>query len=43
MRVMEKDRKLIISGDRAFAEIAFEYFTYDSNYEVDAFSVERNI
>ncbi len=41
MKVMEKDRKVIILGDSAFAEIAYEYFTYDSNYEVVAFSVER--
>src|SRR5215210_6458159 len=37
---MEKDRKLIIVGDSAFAEIAYEYFTHDSRYEVVAFSVE---
>ena len=36
-----KDRKLIIIGDSAFAEIAFEYFTHDSPYEVVAFCVER--
>ncbi len=35
------NRKLIIVGDSAFAEIAYEYFTYDSNYEVVAFSVEK--
>lgn len=33
-------KKLIIVGDAAFAEIAFEYFTDDSDYEVVAFSVE---
>ena len=33
--------KLIIVGDSAFAEIAYEYFTYESNYQVAAFSVER--
>lgn len=38
---MPKDRKLIIVGDSAFAEIAYEYFTYDSSYEVVAFSVEQ--
>jgi sugar O-acyltransferase (sialic acid O-acetyltransferase NeuD family) len=32
---------LIIVGDTAFAEIAHEYFTHDSKYEVVAFSVER--
>src|SRR4051812_9364508 len=36
-----KDRKLILLGDSAFAEIAFEYFTHDSPYEVVAFAVER--
>ena len=34
-------RKLIIVGDSAFAEIAYEYFTHDSDYEVVAFAVER--
>lgn len=38
---MEKRRKLIIVGDTAFAEIANEYFTWDSDYEVVAFSVEQ--
>ncbi len=36
-----KTRKLILVGDTAFAEIAHEYFTHDSDYEVVAFSVER--
>jgi sugar O-acyltransferase (sialic acid O-acetyltransferase NeuD family) len=39
---MEKNRKLIIAGDTAFAEIAYEYFTRDSEYEVVAFCVERD-
>lgn len=38
---MAKDRKLVIGGDSAFAEIAYEYFTHDSDYEVVAFTVER--
>ena len=38
---MTKDRKLILLGDSAFAEVAFEYFTHDSPYEVVAFAVER--
>lgn len=38
---MEKTRKLIIIGDTAFAQIAYEYFTHDSPYEVVAFSVEQ--
>jgi sugar O-acyltransferase (sialic acid O-acetyltransferase NeuD family) len=37
---MEKAHKLVIVGDSAFAEIAYEYFTFDSNYQVVAFSVE---
>ena len=36
-----KEKKLIIVGDSAFAEIAYEYFTHDSDYKVVAFSVER--
>lgn len=35
------ERDLIIVGDSAFAEIAYEYFTRDSDYRVVAFSVER--
>ncbi len=38
---MKKNRLLIIVGDSAFAEVAYEYFTHDSSYEVVAFSVER--
>jgi sugar O-acyltransferase (sialic acid O-acetyltransferase NeuD family) len=32
--------KLIIVGAGAFAEIAYEYFTHDSDYDVVGFSVE---
>jgi sugar O-acyltransferase (sialic acid O-acetyltransferase NeuD family) len=32
--------KLIIVGDSLFAEIAYEYFTHDSPYEVVVFAVE---
>lgn len=39
---MNKTKKLIIVGDSAFAEIAHEYFDADSDYEVAAFSVERD-
>lgn len=35
------NKKLILLGDSAFAEIAYEYFTHDSDYEVVAFSVEK--
>lgn len=38
---MEKTRKLIIVGDSAFAQVAFEYFTYESEYEIVAFAVEE--
>lgn len=38
---MKKTNKLVIIGDTAFAEIAYEYFTHDSPYEVVAFSVDR--
>lgn len=34
-------KKLILLGDSLFAEIAYEYFTHDSDYEVVAFAVER--
>ena len=37
----EKKQKIVILGDSAFAEIAAEYFTHDSPYEVVGFSVER--
>lgn len=35
-------KKLILFGDSAFAEIAYEYFTYDSDYEVCAFTVSKH-
>src|SRR2546422_6454777 len=38
---MGNKSRLIIVGDTAFAEIAYEYFTHDSPYEVVAFSVEE--
>jgi sugar O-acyltransferase (sialic acid O-acetyltransferase NeuD family) len=39
---MQKNRKLILVGDSAFAEVAYEYFTHDSDYEVVAFAVEQD-
>ena len=39
----DKNKKLIIVGDGEFGEIAYEYFTYDSEYEVEAFAVERKL
>jgi len=38
----EKQNKLIIIGEGETANIAYEYFTFDSDYEVVAFSVEKN-
>lgn len=38
---MEKTKKLIIVGTGETAEIAYEYFTHDSPYEVVGFSVSR--
>ncbi len=38
---MTAKKKLILVGDSAFAEVAFEYFTVDTDYEVCAFAVER--
>ncbi len=37
----EAGGKLVIVGDSLFAQIALEYFTHDSQYEVVAFAVER--
>lgn len=39
---MPKKDKLVIVGAGPFAEIAEEYFTYDSPYEVVAFTAERD-
>jgi sugar O-acyltransferase (sialic acid O-acetyltransferase NeuD family) len=38
---MDKTHKLVLIGDTAFAEIAYEYFQHDSPYEVVGFCVER--
>ncbi|EKD74016.1 MAG: sugar O-acyltransferase, sialic acid O-acetyltransferase NeuD family [uncultured bacterium] len=38
---MNKTKKLIIFGDKSYAEIVYEYFTHDSEYEVVAFTVEQ--
>jgi sugar O-acyltransferase (sialic acid O-acetyltransferase NeuD family) len=34
-------QKLVIVGDGETAELAYEYFTYDSDYEVVAFTAEK--
>lgn len=39
--MVNKTKKLIIFGDSAFAEVAYELFTHDSDYEVVAFCVDR--
>lgn len=36
-----KKRKLVIVGTGEFGQIAYEYFTYDSDYDVVGFAVER--
>lgn len=38
---MKSGELLILVGDGEFAEIAYEYFTYDSPYKVVAFAVEK--
>lgn len=38
---MKKTKKLVLFGDSAFAEIAYEYFTHDSEFEVCAFTVSK--
>ncbi len=35
-------KKLVIVGDSSFAEIAYEYFTWDSDFEVVGFAVEKS-
>lgn len=38
---MSAKRKLVIVGDSPIAEVAYEYFTHDSSYTVEAFCVEQ--
>ena len=38
----EAGGRLVIVGDSLFAQIAFEYFTHDTPYEVVAFAVEAD-
>lgn len=38
---MKKNKRLVIVGAGEFGEIAYEYFTYDSDYEVVAFAEEK--
>lgn len=37
-----KNKKLVIIGTGETAHLAYEYFTFDSDYEVVAFSVSKN-
>jgi len=37
----EKKEKIVIVGDGPIAEVAYEYFTYDSPYEVVGFTVDE--
>lgn len=39
--MMNKDKKLLIVGAGEFAEIAYEYFMTDSEYEIIGFAVEK--
>ena len=36
-----QEHDLIIVGDSVFAQVAYEFFTHDSPYQVVAFTVER--
>lgn len=36
-----KTKQLVIAGDSAIAEVAYEYFTHESEYRVAAFAVNR--
>jgi sugar O-acyltransferase (sialic acid O-acetyltransferase NeuD family) len=38
---MNKTKKFILFGDSAFAEIAYEYFTHDSEYDVVAITISK--
>lgn len=39
--LLTKTKKLVIFGTEDFADIAYEYFTHDSTYEVVAFTVDK--
>ena len=40
---MKTKRKLVIVGEGSLAEVAYEYFTHDSDYQVSAFSIEQDV
>jgi sugar O-acyltransferase (sialic acid O-acetyltransferase NeuD family) len=37
----KKKERIVLIGDSAFAEVAYEYFTHDSEYQVAGFTVEK--
>ncbi|STX27711.1 UDP-3-O-[3-hydroxymyristoyl] glucosamine N-acyltransferase [Legionella beliardensis] len=39
---MQKSKQLVLIGAGELASIAYEYFTYDSDYEVVGFAVEKD-
>ncbi|MFY7789027.1 MAG: acetyltransferase, partial [Thermoflexibacteraceae bacterium] len=39
--ITNKQKKIVLFGDSVFAEVAYEYFTHDSDYEVVAFTVHQ--
>lgn len=39
--MLKKNKKLVIFGTKAYAEIVYEYFKHDSTYEVCAFTAEE--
>lgn len=39
--MLVKNKKLVIVGEGEFAEIAYEYFTHDSDYDVVGFVAEK--
>ena len=38
----KKKEKIVIFGDGGFAQVCYQYFTYDSEYEVAGFCVDRD-
>ena len=42
LKLPSKKRNLVIFGTEDFADIAYEYFTWDSDYEVVAFTLDRS-
>lgn len=40
--MQSKIERIVVAGDSPIAEVAFEYFTHDSPYEVAAFTVDKD-